>query len=297
MKKYIWILFIICLFLIVWEQAKGANGTTVKDTIEKKAFIEHRLIAHAMGGIDGKTYTNSKEAMELNYNRGVRAFESDLIFTKDDVLVARHYWEERTAKQLEQRIPTGKVNEALSLEEFKGYSINKRYTPQTFEEIAMFMKGHPDMYLITDTKDTDLEKVKKTFKEIVHVANEVEPKILNQIIPQIYTKEMLTAIEEIYPFETIIYTLYLQQEIIEEDLMKFVSERNVDIVVVDTWRFNVYFANGFAEKLKEKGIYTFVHPVETKEEVDSFLSKSAHGVFSSTLLPKDLNDLDTGKGK
>ena len=47
-------------------------------------------MAHALGGIDGENYTNSKEALGSNYNKGVRLSEVDINLTADDKLVCVH---------------------------------------------------------------------------------------------------------------------------------------------------------------------------------------------------------------
>lgn len=49
-------------------------------------------MAHALGGIDGENYTNSKEALGSNYNKGVRLSEVDINLTADDKLVCVHGW-------------------------------------------------------------------------------------------------------------------------------------------------------------------------------------------------------------
>lgn len=53
---------------------------------------KYNVIAHSGGGIEGKVYTNSKEAMELAYSNGTRMFDIDLRFTSDEKLVLRHSW-------------------------------------------------------------------------------------------------------------------------------------------------------------------------------------------------------------
>lgn len=57
---------------------------------EKKFILEQRFIAHALGGIDGKKYTNSLEALNEGYDNGIKLFEVDLSMTSDNVMVARH---------------------------------------------------------------------------------------------------------------------------------------------------------------------------------------------------------------
>ena len=43
-----------------------------------------------MGGIDGIQYSNSLEAFQLNYSKGFRLFEVDLMLTLDEKVVAFH---------------------------------------------------------------------------------------------------------------------------------------------------------------------------------------------------------------
>ena len=58
---------------------------------EKSAFRALR-VAHAGGGINGKTYTNSYEALNLNIKNGFTYFEIDFSFTRDNRLVCLHDW-------------------------------------------------------------------------------------------------------------------------------------------------------------------------------------------------------------
>ena len=50
------------------------------------------LIYHAGGGIDGLTYSNSREALEHTLNQGNRFVEVDFLFTSDGQLVCAHDW-------------------------------------------------------------------------------------------------------------------------------------------------------------------------------------------------------------
>ena len=53
-------------------------------------FPDFTYIAHALGSIDGHTYTNSREAFLRSYSLGVRCFEVDLAVTQDNQLVCVH---------------------------------------------------------------------------------------------------------------------------------------------------------------------------------------------------------------
>lgn len=61
-------------------------------------FEAHKIVAHAMGGINGHTYTNAWEAFVANYAQGTRVFEVDLLLSADDQLVGRHEWSGNMSK-------------------------------------------------------------------------------------------------------------------------------------------------------------------------------------------------------
>lgn len=84
----------------------------------KKIINSNNYIAHALGGIDGQTYTNSKEAIENSYNKGVRLFEVDVKLTSDNKLVCVHGW---SKKDYEEKlgITYNEENSIMSYEQLK----------------------------------------------------------------------------------------------------------------------------------------------------------------------------------
>lgn len=165
-------------------------------------WTQSRLIAHALGGIDNRTYTNSKEALELNYAQGHRVFEVDFATTRDGVMVARHDWSEEHTKQLEIDItPPGKIP---SLTEFRSAKIFRTYTPITLAELATFLVQHQDAWLITDTKSTEPDAAKADFDSLVRTVLSIDDKALSRIVPQIYNQAMLSIVREAHDFHEII---------------------------------------------------------------------------------------------
>jgi len=57
-----------------------------------------RSIAHAGGEYRGIAYSNSLEALNANYARGLRLFEMDLSWTSDEQLAAIHDWHRYTGR-------------------------------------------------------------------------------------------------------------------------------------------------------------------------------------------------------
>ena len=64
-------------------------------------------------------------------------------------------------------------------------------TPVIYEQTAItavdllyLMMEYPDMYLVTDTKDTDKATVQRQFNDLKNIANNIgAPEILERIIP------------------------------------------------------------------------------------------------------------------
>lgn len=63
-------------------------------------WTKNKYIAHALGGIDGKAYTNSPQALEYNYKKGFKVFELDLDFSSDDELIAWHSFDKESLKKM-----------------------------------------------------------------------------------------------------------------------------------------------------------------------------------------------------
>lgn len=64
---------------------------TARNTSGGFSWKDYRTIAHALGGMGGKDYLNSREGFLFMYEQGVRLFELDLSRTSDGVGSAV-YW-------------------------------------------------------------------------------------------------------------------------------------------------------------------------------------------------------------
>ncbi|MBR4596783.1 MAG: hypothetical protein IKO42_00070 [Opitutales bacterium] len=53
-------------------------------------YFKNKTIAHALGAVGGKFYSNSLEAFNLSLKKGAKLFETDVSFTKDGVAVLAH---------------------------------------------------------------------------------------------------------------------------------------------------------------------------------------------------------------
>jgi hypothetical protein len=105
-----------------------------------------RFIAHAGGEINGDTYTNSLEALQESYTKGLRLFELDIIKTTDGKYVAAHDW-----LTWKNQVDYEEKNDSpVSLSEFLKYKILNKYTPMDMNSINKWFEKHTDAYLVTD---------------------------------------------------------------------------------------------------------------------------------------------------
>ncbi|GEM_PF-717386 len=217
-------------------------------------YEDNRIVAHALGCVDGRCETNSYEALELTYSRGQRVFEVDLVLTSDGYLVARHDFADDSYYTLEQKKPEDPV---MSLEAFLSAPIKGLYTPITIKDISEFMASHEDTFFVTDTKFTDTETVRKQFEQICE-AMEYDSR-LDRIIVQIYNYEMYDTVSSVYPFKNYIFTVYQinPNDLDYNELGKFCAERGIAVVTMPEARANAEVTS----LLHSYGLRVYVHTI------------------------------------
>jgi glycerophosphoryl diester phosphodiesterase len=246
-------------------------------------WTRYPLIAHGLGGIDGVDYTNSLEAFKANYDKGQRVFEVDFSLTKDGQLAARHDWMGYLAQKFEQDIPEEKLEEPLTLREFKSYKILEQYTPLSFADVARISKQYPDVYFITDTKETDPDLVIKQFTIIRNTVNRIDPTILDRFIPEIYSPEMMDIVKGIIPFKHVIFSIYLSP-MEPDEVVQYVQDNNIHVIAMPTERAT----KSFIQKLNAVGAVTYAHSLNKVSDVRSLLRMGVHGVYTDFLSYNDL---------
>ncbi len=111
----------------------------------------YRSIAHAAGQIGEQRYTNSRQALELAYENGLRLIEIDLIQTSDGRLVGAHDWEE-------WRQATGSATAQPAHRQFKETLLFDMYQTLDLADLNRWFGERTDAYLVTD-KITDFRKL------------------------------------------------------------------------------------------------------------------------------------------
>ena len=241
---------------------------------------DNKYIAHAMGGIDKKVYTNSLDAFEFNYKLGYRVFEFDLALTSDNQPVLLHSWGEQGLKDLGLS-PTWTVNKP-TLKEFLNNKINGMYTPLSFRDVCKLAEKYKDVQFVVDVKGQPRE-CKNVYEKCVKIAKEENVKVLDRMIPQIYDEQMLNDVMDTYEFKSMIYTLYKQESLKAKEVIDFSYENGIKAVVIDKEKLD----SKFIKELKQRGIYVYVNTYNDTTKVKELFGMGAKGIYSDFINPKN----------
>jgi len=153
---------------------------------------EVRLIAHAGGGLNGRNYTNSVEALDANYSAGHRFFELDFNWTSDSQLILLHDWPDGY-------LEPHQTSEIPTLENFIKFDPGGGFHRMTLRDLLDWMGKNEGSFVVTDIKGSNL----RGLAQIKANAGSA----FERFIPQIYEpREYQPTVDMNY--KMIIFTLY-----------------------------------------------------------------------------------------
>lgn len=226
------------------------------------------LIAHALGGIDGVTYSNTKEAFRHNLAQGKTVFEGDVSITTDGVLVMFHDGSGRD-------LHTGEAKEQSS-EQFLSKRIKGGLAPITLDQFLSELLLHSRAYFVTDVKLREHE----LFSGIQQAAQSMDAQLMRRIIPQAYNEKDIRVLEDL-GFSRIILTLY-KRNLPDAELLALVREYpSLVAITMPTDRFSP----DVGDVLRKEGVQTFVHTVNDPEKISQLVNDGVTGVYTDFYVP------------
>ena len=272
------ILFLLIFVFVIISFAKRGRGDTgyswVRDT---------RYIVHALGGINGDQYTNSREALSGSYDRGGRVIEADIEYTSDGELVLIHNWKKKTLKEL-FGYETSMDEEPLSLNEFKDMKVYGKYSTLTFRELMEFMRDHKDMMLVLDGKYDKEADIRRQYGDIYRIACEYGDDIPDRLIPQIYNEEMYDTIMEIYDWKGVIFTWYqLDEDTLDpEEIFRFCDENNIRVCTMEDSKENPLIDRTAAKY----DVNIYVHTINDEAVSERLFDSGVAGIYTDFLFDR-----------
>lgn len=251
------------------------KNSTVQDF--DYSWTEDHFIAHAFGEVDGKAYTNSLEAFEKNYELGSRVFEVDFVLSADGVVMARSNWYRDSYLNLNEAYSSYERNDLPK--DWADISGHGGYTALSFSDICEIMYKHPDMWLVTDTKGAASREIQVMFEKIMaDIDRSGHPEILDHIIVQIYNEPMFYQVMDIYPFHSIIYTLY-QSAASDSEVIDFVDKTGIGVVTFPESRYSRDLIAG----LHNLGCYGYVHTINSEYLIEQYAREGVYGYYSDNI--------------
>ena len=256
------------------ELAKSSEVVTGYYEFDYGWLDENCLIAHALGGIDGINYTNSLEALEAAYNNGYRVFEGDMQLL-DGRVVLMH-----DEKHLCEA--SGISRDALDYDAFIEAKLYGEYSTLDAEDIVHFLSEHPDAYFMTDSKYALNPYSANVLSGFVIAALEYDESVLDRVIVQIYNQNMLETVMDVYPFKSVVYTLYQSYDT-DDEALSFCLRSGVGAVTAHSSRMT----EEFSAKLGAAGVLALVHTLNDEQEIESFFDMGVSAVYSDFALPEN----------
>jgi len=244
---------------------------TAMSRLHKKTQLP--LIAHAGGGINSNTYTNSLEALNYNIQKGYILFEIDLSLTSDNIPVCIHDWNGQYQRWFNEKPPATPP----TLQEFLTLKKKASYDLCTAETLIEWLTAHPQAMLVTDSKDDNLQ--------ILGYFKDHFPEFATRVIPQIYQPEEYAPVKAM-GFQHIIWTLY-NYEGSNDDVVSLAKKMSLFAITSSTKRIT----SKLISALKKLSIPIYVHTINTIEDVKKYQSLGIDGFYTDTLTNEILKDL------
>ena len=228
------------------------------------------LVAHSGGAISGNVYSNSLEAFEASVRYGIDLIEVDFMPTTDGEIVLTHVWQ-----NMPSRIP-GAPNHIVSHAEFMSYRLFNRYTTMDLSMLIAFLDEHPDIRIITDTKDGY-----DNYTALYAIAEQY-PEHINRFIAQAYRFEHVERLRTL-GFEDIIVTLYLMPEELFEnpaEIRRLAEEYEVYAITIQEYGLTPEFA----AELGVGEIRFFAHTVNSDLRAQELQEMGFYGIYTNFLI-------------
>jgi len=285
------ILFCIVMMIISLniDRTKPAMSSQVSDVVAATpllhpttepvptpAMFDYKLVAHALGGIDGYTYLNSKEGFEDSYQRGMYFIETDLFFSEDGELICSHGFKEADVERM--GIEELQVGNAPDFNMWNGMRFYDRYTTQDADDILYYMETYPELYFEFDMRSLNGEDAYRMARAVLDKFGK-NRELFERILIQVYSEEMYECFKDVYDFP--VMQFYMTKAFCKEidTYIEFCKTHDIASIAVS----DSYVTKEILEKLLNSGIKIMVHTVDDAEKAEEYLQKGVTVICTNHL--------------
>lgn len=279
-----WPALVLAIMLGVWAIWTGRLSLPAK----QPKHVGLVMISHALGTVDGVTYTNSREAFTESIHRGFQWFEVDLVETADGQLVACH-----ALGPLQRELGSAARIDEMTHRQYVSARLYRRYTPLDLSAILDLVERHPEIRLILDVKNSanrtqgeDLTHAPDVFQRIHRklwaVLKNHPPGVIARLYPQIYAPADAAMLRRETGYAQWIFTTYRFGGSDRDIMAAVVDDPKIVAVAFEKRRFR----RPLTQWLRAQGRGVWVFVVNGAEEADAFSFLGANG-FYTDFLPAD----------
>ena len=247
-----------------------------RNATEQGSMFEFNLVAHALGGIDGYTYLNSKEGFEDSYRRGMWFIETDLFFSADGKLICSHGFKEADAERM--GIEGVTVGNPPEYETWNSMRFHGKYTTQDAEDILYYLEAYPELYFEFDMRSLKGEDAYRMANALLEVFGRDEA-LYRRILIQVYSPEMYEIFKEVYDFP--VMQFYMTKAFVKEIDTYIEYCQNHEIVSIAI--SDAYVTEENFEKLLNSGLKIMVHTVDDPIKAQSYLDRGVAVICTNHL--------------
>ena len=135
------------------------------------------------------------------------------------------------------------------------------------------------IYIVLDTKDSDDANVIMEYSQIVNTAKSINPDVLDRMIPQVYSENMYWTLMDVYPFKSVIYTLYQEEDWTRDSVYEFCFRSGIRFV---TLKYSLITEDIIAF-WKTLGIKTGVHTVNDEDLAQNMYDMGVDIIYTDFL--------------
>lgn len=248
------------------------------------------LIAHALGTIEGKTYTNSRESFRNAIDAGFKWFEVDLVETSDGEVVAYHNLE-----TMQPDMGTDTHISQVSHATFMRMRHYGKFHPLDLDAVLDLIAQDRSLNLILDIKNStdrrqqsDLHHEPASFSRIHKKISERlrsradREMLLNQLVPQIYAPEEADQLRERFePYSRLIFTTYRYSGSLSSIVSAAKRHPNIIAVALDRRKASPWAVRYF----RQEGVPLLVFTVNDPKESEWMAYEGASGFYTDFLSP------------
>lgn len=231
------------------------------------------VIAHALGAVDGLTYTNSVESLERSLSRRFRWLEADVALTADGRAVCLH-------NGLEVLLGLPRSVADLRFSEFVGARLYGRLTPLSLQGLLQQLQVHPGVGLFLDAGQLGAGRL----AAIEDTIAAVDPALRKRLVIEGTNASDLELVRQAERARGVFAAVVLATSYMDESprsVVELVRRQQVPGVLVQTARFRP----AFAAALHDAGALVVVHTVNDPAEIGRLLEAGADAVMSDFVGP------------